>query len=95
MQVNGAELHASAEESDMYAAIDQLVDKLSRQLTKHKENWDNTNTFMVKSQVDFRPSPDLQCLVAVIRDCKISVESQTVGFQRMKQCEQQYAFSVC
>ncbi|EDU60774.1 hypothetical protein PROSTU_01311 [Providencia stuartii ATCC 25827] len=25
---------------------------------------------MVKSQVDFRPSPDLQCLVAVIRDCK-------------------------
>ncbi|MCW2257739.1 putative sigma-54 modulation protein [Providencia alcalifaciens] len=37
VQVNGAELHASAEESDMYAAIDQLVDKLSRQLTKHKE----------------------------------------------------------
>lgn len=37
VQVNGTELHASAEEVDMYAAIDQLVDKLSRQLTKHKE----------------------------------------------------------
>ncbi|HBO23077.1 MULTISPECIES: ribosome hibernation promoting factor [unclassified Providencia] len=37
LQVNGAELHASAEENDMYAAIDLLVDKLSRQLTKHKE----------------------------------------------------------
>ncbi|EPL6453737.1 MULTISPECIES: ribosome hibernation promoting factor [Providencia] len=37
VQVNGAELHASAEENDMYAAIDLLVDKLSRQLTKHKE----------------------------------------------------------
>lgn len=35
--VNGAELHASAENTDMYAAIDMLVDKLSRQLTKHKE----------------------------------------------------------
>lgn len=37
VQVNGAELHASAEENDMYAAIDLLVDKLARQLTKHKE----------------------------------------------------------
>lgn len=37
VQVNGADLHASAEENDMYAAIDLLVDKLSRQLTKHKE----------------------------------------------------------
>lgn len=37
LQVNGAELHASAEEDDMYAAIDLLTDKLSRQLTKHKE----------------------------------------------------------
>ncbi|UNH42828.1 ribosome hibernation promoting factor [Moellerella wisconsensis] len=37
VQVNAADLHASAESSDMYAAIDMLVDKLSRQLTKHKE----------------------------------------------------------
>src|SRR5437870_4888163 len=32
-----AELHASAESEDLYAAIDELVDKLDRQLTKHKE----------------------------------------------------------
>ncbi len=37
LYVNGGELHASSEQPDMYAAIDTLVDKLARQLTKHKE----------------------------------------------------------
>ncbi|HCT9441496.1 TPA: ribosome hibernation promoting factor [Proteus mirabilis] len=37
IQVNGGELHASAEAEDMYAAIDGLMDKLARQLTKHKD----------------------------------------------------------
>ncbi|KTC75489.1 sigma-54 modulation protein [Legionella birminghamensis] len=32
-----AEFHARAESEDMYAAIDVLVDKLNRQLIKHKE----------------------------------------------------------
>lgn len=31
------EIHASAESEDMYATIDLLVDKLNRQLMKHKE----------------------------------------------------------
>jgi putative sigma-54 modulation protein len=31
------EIHASATSNDMYAAIDELVDKLDRQLIKHKE----------------------------------------------------------
>lgn len=31
------EIHASASSEDMYAAIDALVDKLDRQLMKHKE----------------------------------------------------------
>ncbi len=31
------ELHASSESEDMYAAIDTLIDKLDRQLIKHKE----------------------------------------------------------
>ena len=31
------ELHARSEAEDMYAAIDTLVDKLDRQLIKHKE----------------------------------------------------------
>jgi putative sigma-54 modulation protein len=35
--VTGAELFANADADDMYAAIDQLIDKLDRQLIKHKE----------------------------------------------------------
>jgi len=31
------QLHANAESSDMYAAIDALVDKLDRQILRHKE----------------------------------------------------------
>lgn len=37
--VNKGELHASSESEDLYAAIDILVDKLNRQLTKHKEKF--------------------------------------------------------
>jgi putative sigma-54 modulation protein len=35
--VSKGELHASSESEDLYAAIDSLVDKLNRQLLKHKE----------------------------------------------------------
>lgn len=35
--VTKGELHASSESDDMYAAIDALIDKLDRQLIKHKE----------------------------------------------------------
>jgi putative sigma-54 modulation protein len=37
VHMSGGTIHADATESDMYAAIDGLVDKLSRQVTKHKE----------------------------------------------------------
>ena len=37
VHVSGADLFANAESEDMYAAIDLLVDKLDRQLIKHKE----------------------------------------------------------
>jgi putative sigma-54 modulation protein len=37
IQVAGGTIHADAAEDDMYAAIDGLVDKLNRQVTKHKE----------------------------------------------------------
>lgn len=37
LHVIGGEIHAKAESSDMYAAIDALVDKLDRQVLKHKE----------------------------------------------------------
>lgn len=36
-----AELHASAESENLYAAIDSLIDKLDRQLIKHKDKIHN------------------------------------------------------
>jgi putative sigma-54 modulation protein len=37
LQLNGAKLFAEDHQEDMYSAIDALVDKLERQITKHKE----------------------------------------------------------
>jgi putative sigma-54 modulation protein len=37
LHVAGADIAASAESEDMYAAIDDLTDKLDRQIIKHKE----------------------------------------------------------
>lgn len=37
LNVNGGELFADSEDTDMYAAIDLLIDKLDRQVKKHKE----------------------------------------------------------
>jgi len=36
LHASGADLFASAENEDMYAAIDALADKLDRQISKHK-----------------------------------------------------------
>lgn len=41
LHVNGGELFATSEHSDMYAAIDGLIDKLDRQVIKHKEKLKN------------------------------------------------------
>ena len=37
IKVAGGEVHASSESEDMYASIDQMIDKLDSQLVKHKE----------------------------------------------------------
>ncbi len=37
IHIKGSEIFANAESEDLYAAIDLLVDKLDRQLLKHKE----------------------------------------------------------
>ncbi len=37
LQLNGAKIFAEDHQEDMYAAIDDMVDKLERQITKHKE----------------------------------------------------------
>lgn len=37
VHLSGAEVFATSEHEDMYAAIDGLIDKLDRQVVKHKE----------------------------------------------------------
>lgn len=37
LHLNGAQVYADHTEEDMYAAIDGMVDKLDRQLKRHKE----------------------------------------------------------
>ncbi|AWK14936.1 ribosome hibernation promoting factor [Candidatus Fukatsuia symbiotica] len=37
VHVHGGNLRATSEQEDMYAAIDTLIDKLTRQLRKHKD----------------------------------------------------------
>ncbi|MEW7979523.1 MAG: ribosome-associated translation inhibitor RaiA [Candidatus Sedimenticola endophacoides] len=44
LHVNGANVFADCEEEDMYAAIDGLVDKIDRQVKKHKEKSTNHRT---------------------------------------------------
>ena len=42
VHTKGTQWHAAAEDEDMYAAIDRIVDKLGRQSTRHKEKSSNT-----------------------------------------------------
>jgi putative sigma-54 modulation protein len=37
VHINGATVFAEDHQEDMYSAIDDMVDKLDRQITKHKE----------------------------------------------------------
>lgn len=37
LHVSGADIHGTAEQEDMYAAIDLMTDKLDRQIIKQKE----------------------------------------------------------
>lgn len=37
IHISGADVYADAVNSDMYASIDALIDKLDRQIKKHKE----------------------------------------------------------
>ncbi len=43
VNISGGELFAQAESDDMYAAIDSLIDKLDRQIVKHKEKLQRRN----------------------------------------------------
>jgi putative sigma-54 modulation protein len=39
VHLSGKEIHVQASEEDMYAAIDSLIDKLDRQVLRHKERF--------------------------------------------------------
>jgi putative sigma-54 modulation protein len=41
IHVSGTDLFAKAESNDMYASIDQLINKLDSQIIKHKEKLHN------------------------------------------------------
>lgn len=44
LNVNGATLHADAEDKDMYAAIDAMADKIDRQARRHHGKATEHNT---------------------------------------------------
>ncbi len=39
VHLSGKDIHVQAHDGDMYAAIDDLMDKLDRQVVKHKERF--------------------------------------------------------
>ena len=39
VHLSGKDIHVQANDGDMYAAIDNLIDKLDRQILKHKERF--------------------------------------------------------
>ena len=39
VHLRGKDIHVESEDSDMYAAIDNLIDKLDRQIIRHKEKF--------------------------------------------------------
>lgn len=53
IHLGGGTIHADAIEPDMYAAIDLLVDKLDRQVKKHKEKLTDHHAWEV-AQARFR-----------------------------------------
>jgi putative sigma-54 modulation protein len=39
VHLSGKDIHVQCNDADMYAAIDQLIDKLDRQVIRHKERF--------------------------------------------------------
>ena len=52
LHLSGADLFADANDENMYAAIDALVDKLNRQVRKHKEKSTNYHRGNVAPQTE-------------------------------------------
>lgn len=52
VRVRGNSLHAESTEADMYAAIDSLMDKLDRQVLRHKDRVKDHGKAPLKHQAD-------------------------------------------
>ena len=52
LRVRGNNIHVEAVEDDLYAAIDTLVDKLDRQVIRHKDRVQNHHGDSQKQQTD-------------------------------------------
>ena len=50
VHLRGHDIHVEAKDADMYAAIDSLVDKLDRQVLRHKEKLDARHGSALKRQ---------------------------------------------
>lgn len=48
VHLSGKDIHVTCHEVDMYAAIDLLIDKLDRQVIKHKERFQARNAPGIK-----------------------------------------------
>ncbi len=51
LHLRGKDLHCEATDNDLYAAIDMLIDKLDRQVVKHKECIKAHNVEPLKRQI--------------------------------------------
>lgn len=57
MHLSGKDIHCEAVDENLYAAIDMLVDKLDRQVIKHKDKLQSHNTESVKRQSEALIAP--------------------------------------
>ncbi len=48
VHMSGKDIHVQAHDGDMYAAIDGLIDKLDRQVIRHKERFDVKHSQAIK-----------------------------------------------
>ena len=48
VHLSGKDIHVTCHDGDMYAAIDGLIDKLDRQVIRHKERFDTKHSTSIK-----------------------------------------------
>ena len=56
LRLRGNNIHVESVESDMYAAVDTLVDKLDRQVLRHKDRVKGHQTDTLKRQQEIQQS---------------------------------------